>query len=210
MKEIDYNNWNRREHFEFFSEYDNPFFGIVTEIDCTEAYEIAKKNNLSFFACYLHRSIIAVNRTEELCLRLLDDKVVSFDKIHAATTIGREDGTFGFSHVEFSDSFSDFNKNLKDQIRIVQNSTGLRATGDSERLDVVHYSTLPWFRITGVSYAKNHNSGESVPKITFGKSFMDGNVRKMAVSIEAHHGLVDGIHIARFLDQFQDLMAERI
>ncbi|MCM8568634.1 CatA-like O-acetyltransferase [Gramella jeungdoensis] len=207
MKEIDYKNWNRREHFEFFSKYDNPFFGIVTEIDCTEAYELSKKSDFSFFAWYLHRSVMAVNRTQELRLRLLNDKVVSFDRIHAATTIGREDGTFGFSHVEYSESFSEFSKSLKEQINIVKNSTGLRAIEDSERLDVVHYSTLPWFRITGVSYAKNHNTGESVPKITFGKSFMDGNARKMAVSIEAHHGLVDGIHIARFLEEFQNLMA---
>ena len=206
MKEIDYKNWNRREHFEFFSKYDNPFFGIVTEIDCTGAYDLAKKNGLSFFAFYLHKSIMAVNRTEEFRLRLLDDKVVSFDKIHAATTIGREDGTFGFSHVEFSEDFSVFNENLKQEINAVRNSVGLRAGQGSAREDVIHYSTLPWFRFTGVSYARNYNTNDSVPKITFGRSFMEGNTRKMAVSVEAHHGLVDAIHIARFLEEFQDLM----
>ncbi len=206
MKEIDYKNWNRREHFEFFSKYDNPFFGIVTEIDCTEAYDLAKKNGLSFFAFYLHKSLMAVNRTEEFRLRLLDDKVVSFDKIHAATTIGRADGTFGFSHVEFSEDFSVFNESLKQEINSVRNSVGLRADQGSAREDVIHYSTLPWFRITGVSYARNYNTDDSVPKITFGRSFLEGNTRKMAISVEAHHGLVDGIHIARFLEEFQDLM----
>ncbi|TBW30022.1 chloramphenicol acetyltransferase [Gramella sp. KN1008] len=207
MKEIDYKNWNRKEHFEFFSKYDNPFFGIVTEVDCTEAFALARKNNFSFFAWYLHRSLLAVNRTPELKLRLVDGKVMSFDEIHAATTIGREDGTFGFSHVNFSENFEEFSDELKLQIDAVKNSTGLRVGENSERLDVVHYSTLPWFRITGVSHAKNHNSGESVPKITFGKSFLDGATRKMGVSVEAHHGLVDGIHIARFMEEFQSLMA---
>lgn len=208
MKEIDYTKWKRKEHFEFFSKYDNPFFGIVSEVDCTRGYEISKRDEVSFFAYYLHRSILAVNRVEELRLRMHDGKLVSFENIHAASTIGREDGTFGFSFVEFSPDFNLFNEGLQKEIAIVRNSTGLGAGRNSERLDVIHYSSLPWIRFTGVTYPRNFNTNDTVPKITFGKSFEEGNRRKMAVSIEAHHGMADGIHIARFLDEFQKAMDE--
>ncbi len=42
FNQLDFENWNRREHFQFFNQFDEPFFGIVAEIDCTVAYQICK------------------------------------------------------------------------------------------------------------------------------------------------------------------------
>jgi chloramphenicol O-acetyltransferase type A len=78
MKIIDINGWNRKEHFEFFSKMASPYFGISTEVDCTQAYKNAKENGYSFFAYYLHKSMIAVNAVEELKLRIVDNQVVLF------------------------------------------------------------------------------------------------------------------------------------
>ncbi|RZJ50126.1 MAG: chloramphenicol acetyltransferase, partial [Chryseobacterium sp.] len=35
MKIIDLENWNRKEHFEFFSKMKSPYFGFTTEVECT-------------------------------------------------------------------------------------------------------------------------------------------------------------------------------
>ena len=105
MKTIDINNWKRKEHFDFFSQFDEPFFGLVTEIDCTIAYKTTKENNYSFFAYYLHKSLIAVNGIEEFRYRSAGDKVFIYDQIHASPTIGRSDGTFAFSFIEFDPDF---------------------------------------------------------------------------------------------------------
>lgn len=88
MRIIDIESWNRKEHFEFFSKMASPYFGIVTEVDCTNAYDFAKENAISFFAHYLHKSMIAINSVDELKYRIVEDKVVSFDKINAGATIG--------------------------------------------------------------------------------------------------------------------------
>lgn len=42
-KEIELTNWKRKEHFEFFSQFSEPFYGITVRVDCTEAYQKAKK-----------------------------------------------------------------------------------------------------------------------------------------------------------------------
>ena len=94
---IDINSWKRKEHFDFFSSFDEPFFGIITEIDCTRAYSKAKLNGGSFFLYYIHKSLIAANLIEEFRYRLDNNQLVLFDKIHASPTIGREDETFAFS-----------------------------------------------------------------------------------------------------------------
>lgn len=61
MKIINIENWKRKEHFDFFSKMVSPFFGVVAEVDCTKCYDNAKNKGESFFATYLHRSMIAIN-----------------------------------------------------------------------------------------------------------------------------------------------------
>lgn len=41
-KIIDIATWNRREHYEHFSAFDDPFFGVTVNVDCTRAYQEAK------------------------------------------------------------------------------------------------------------------------------------------------------------------------
>ena len=72
MKFLNINKWKRKEHFEFFSKYDDPFFGVVTEIDSTIAYNIVKEKKYSFFAYYLHKSLIAANDIEEFRHRIYE------------------------------------------------------------------------------------------------------------------------------------------
>ncbi|WP_020526940.1 chloramphenicol acetyltransferase [Flexithrix dorotheae] len=206
MELIDYKNWNRREHFEFFSKYDEPFFGLVTEVECTQAYQTAKANGWSFFAYYLHQSIRAVNQIEEFRYRIINGKVARFKEIHAASTIGRPDGTFGFSFMPFSEDFSVFKAALNQEIQEVLNSSGLRANEDAIRPDVIHYSTLPWNKFTGLTHARNFKKGDSVPKISFGKAYIKDEKRFLPVSIDAHHGLVDGFHVAKYLEIFQGFL----
>lgn len=208
MKKIDIENWNRKEHYEFFKEFDNPSFGIVTEIDCTKAFNLAKENKVSFFASYMHKSMLAVNQTEEFKYRIIDNEVVVFDVIHIGTTIGRADGTFGLTFIHFSEEFEAFNSELQKEIDAVQNSVGLRLNNEDTKCDLVRYSTLPWSSFTGLLHPTRNSSSESVPKITFGKAFLKEGSRFLPISVEANHALVDGYHIAKYLERFQFLMNE--
>lgn len=203
MKIIDLETWKRKEHFEFFSKMKSPYFGIVTEVDCTETYQLAKDKNESFFAHYLHKSMIAVNKIEEFKYRLINDEVVAFDVLHAGSTIGRKDGTFGFSFMEFSEDFEIFSQNLQKEVDEVQNSTGLRVRNEDLPENHIRHSTMPWTHFTGLLHPTDFNPKESIPKIVFGK-FSEKNGRKMLpLSIEAHHGLMDGFHLSLYLQEFQ-------
>jgi len=95
----------------------SPYFGITTEVDCTEAYKTAKDKGISFFAHYLHKSMVAVNSIELLKFRIVDNQVVTFSKINAGATMGREEGTFGFIFVNYSSDFEAFNVELQKEIR---------------------------------------------------------------------------------------------
>jgi chloramphenicol O-acetyltransferase type A len=203
MKIIDLENWNRKEHFEFFSKMQSPYFGFTTKVDCTKAYHTAKENDFSFFAVYLHKSMVAVNTVDAFKLRIIEGEVALFDTIHAGTTIGREDGTFGFAFIPFSDDFSVFNARLQDEIKAVHNSTGLRLKNGDIGKDLIRHSTVPWNSFSALLHPTNFDRTESVPKITFGKFNVRDGKKYLPVSVEAHHGLADGLHIAQYLEEFQ-------
>ena len=45
---INLDNWNRKEHFKFFSALDDPFWGITTTVDFTSVYQQSKNMEVSF------------------------------------------------------------------------------------------------------------------------------------------------------------------
>ena len=185
MKKIDLSSWKRKEHFEFFSKMDSPNFGIVTEVDCDECYKNSKENGKSFFANYLHKSMIAVNSVDELKYRIIDNEIIEFEKIHAGITIAREDETFGFGFVNFSSDFETFNNELNNEILEVKKCSGLRLNNDDIKKDLIRHSTIPWNSFSGLLHPTNFTQDESVPKITFGKFSMRDGQKYLPVSIEA-------------------------
>jgi chloramphenicol O-acetyltransferase type A len=203
MKIIDIAGWNRKEHFEFFSKMASPYFGFTTEVDCTQAYNKAKDSGHSFFAAYLHASMIAVNAVDELKMRILDDNIVLYDTVNAGTTIGRADGTFGFAYIHFSEDFSTFNAELQKEIAGVQSSVGLRMNNGELGKDLIRHSVIPWNSFSALLHPTPLDKTESVPKITFGKFSIREGRYYLPVSVEAHHGLADGFHLARYLEAFQ-------
>ena len=205
-KIIDIRSWKRKEHFEFFNSFDEPYFGVVTEIDCNKAYEKSKCTGESFFLYYLHKATMAANEVEEFRYRIENNQVCCYDKIHASSTIGRDDETFAYSFIGFDTDYTQFLENAKKEIEEVENSTGLRLDEDSKRNDVIHFTALPWLKITGLSHPRNFKYNDSVPKISFGSYFATENGKKMSLAIHANHALVDGYHVAKFVKTFQELM----
>lgn len=203
MKVIDIVSWKRKEHFEFFSKMKSPYFGFTTEVDCTKAYEKAKENGHSFFAYYLHKSMVAVNSVEELKLRIVGDQVILYDEVHGGSTIGRADGTFGFSFFHYSEDFETFNQGLQKEIQSVQNSTGLGISNDVLPINHIRHTTIPWNSFSALLHPTNFDPKECIPKITFGKFNIRDGKKFLPVSVEAHHGLADGIHLAKYIEEFQ-------
>lgn len=202
---LDIEKWSRRSHFHFFRKFDEPFFGITAEVDCTEAYQSYKKLNTSFFLYYLHKSLISVNALEEFRYRIEDDEVFIYDQINASATINRPDGTFGFSYINYNPDYAQFEKEALQEIERVRKETEL--VPGSLSANLIHYSSIPWLRFTSISHARHFENADSVPKITFGKVFKTGDRFMMPVSVHVHHALMDGAHVGRFFEHFEEQLS---
>jgi len=205
MKEkINIKTWVRKDHFNFFNTFDEPFFGVTVDLDCTSTYQEAKANGISFFLLYLHKSLLAANQIENFKYRIIDGEVWKYAEIHASATINRPNGTFGFSYLDFHKNFEHFRTHAVEEIRKVENSTGLFPAASGE--NVIHYSALPWLNFTSMSHARNYAYKDSCPKISFGKIRDDDGRKIMPVSIHANHALMDGFHVAQFVHTYQTLL----
>jgi len=203
-KEINLNEWIRKEQFAFFSKFEEPFFGLTVSVDCTIAYTQAKQKGQSFFLYYLYRALKAVNHIENFKYRIVNNQVYLYDKIHASPTINRANGTFGFAYMNYMENECAFIQHAQEEIKRTQESTELLPALTGE--NVIHFSAIPWINFTSLSHARSFIFPDSAPKISFGKMTENQGVFSMPVSIHAHHALLDGYHISLFIEEFQRLL----
>jgi len=201
MKILDIENWNRKEHFDFFNQFDDPYFSVTIDFDVTNIYKYAKANKLSFFVLYLYACMKALNSVENFKYRIKDNKIVIHDVIHASATILRKNNTFGFSFVYYDDNFKQFNKNFESEKKRVLSTKELFPIQKTD--DCVYCSAMNWFNFSAHKEPVFGLNKESVPKLAFGK-FIEINKRlKMPVAIAVNHALVDGYHVGQFVDSYQ-------
>jgi chloramphenicol O-acetyltransferase type A len=201
-KPLDLAGWARRDHFEFFRRFEEPFFGVTVEVDCTQAYSFAKDNKISFFLYYLWHTLRAANATEPFRYRINGDQVFVYDEVHASPTINRPDGTFGFAYMNYHEDLAVFLREASVEAERVRCAAGLVPAVSGE--NVLHCSSLPWLRFTGMSHARSFSFPDSCPKIAYGKMIERDGRRSMPLSVHVHHALMDGYEVGQFVARFEE------
>ncbi len=201
FQEVDIGTWSRKATYEFFREFEDPFFNVTANLDVTELYRFCKDNALSFSLAALFFSLQAANEIRELRLRMVDDAVVEFNRVEATQTILNDDETFSFCYFPIQDDVFEFDRSGK----IAREKYKALRTFDVEahRVDLIYYSVIPWISFTSFKHASRQNNRQTVPRMVFGKVFEEGHKRKMPFSVEVHHALVDGLHVGKFYSLFQ-------
>jgi len=205
MKKFDINSWFRKSQYEFFKTYDDPFFNLTTELDVTNLHAYCKKNDLSFFLACLHFAVESANEILEFRLRIIDDQLFEFEKINIGSTVLNDDNTFSFCYFEKKDSLFAFDTHGKKVLKNHAEQIDFDSNKDS--LNLIYASSLPWIKFTSIKHARSIEREKSgIPKFVFGKFYEIINTKKMPFSIEVHHALLDGFHVAKFLEIFQAKM----
>lgn len=203
---VDVDNWARKEHFKFFNSFDEPYFSVNVDVDCTLAYGKAKELGVSFYLYYLHCAITAINSIESFRYRAIGDEVFIYDKINVSHVVLRPDETFGFGYIEFNPSLDQFIADAKADMQKVMNSTGLDLTIPNE--NVIHFSAMPGLKFTGLTHARSYAFKDSSTKLSVGKVTEVDGKKMMPLSVTVHHGLTDGLHVGRFVDAYQAILNE--
>ena len=204
---VDIRNWNRREIYLFFKDYEEPYYGISADVDCTGAYEYAKSRNISFFLYYLYLTLKAVNQTEAFKYRIEGDELYLYDVINGSATIDRDNGTFGFSHILYFEDLDLFLERATEEMIEVRTSDRLIKSEIGE--NIIHFSSVPWIQFTNVSHPRRYSRRDSIPKVTIGRYHSTGQKKMIPVSVHVNHAVADGLHVGQFYQNLQKLFHQK-
>ncbi len=79
-KEININKWERKEHFEFYSNIATPHYCVAFNIDVTNLLAFTRKNNVSFYYSLIYLCTQSINEIDEFLLETEDNKVYKIDR----------------------------------------------------------------------------------------------------------------------------------
>ncbi len=202
--ELDIKKWPRKATYEFFKDYEDPFFNFTANIDVSLVYRFCQKNDLTFSLTLLYYSLVTANQIREFRIRLVDGRLVEFDRIHATQTILNDDETFSFAYFEMMDDVFEFNRSGKEAREKYKALKTFEV--ESDRSDLIYYSVIPWVSFTSFKHASRLDNSQTVPRIVFGKIFDDSNRKLMPLSVEANHTIMDGFHVGKFFTNFQEIL----
>ena len=83
-QKLNLDTWNRKEHFLFFKQMQEPFFGVTITIDCTKAYTKSKELGISFY------DIVNRYRIQHVSIPMIekDGSIYSIEEIALASGFG--------------------------------------------------------------------------------------------------------------------------
>jgi len=203
---LDLETWSRRQLFDFFITYTNPYFNITTQVDITNLLTFVRDRPRTKVSLAIHYfALRAANETEPFRYRLKDGKVFVYDVINGGTTVLLPNESFAYAYFNYEQDFQKFVGDMGNAVDEVRNGTGpLKPT---MRDDVIYHTTLPWISFTSFMHARTPGRGDSVPRLVFGKFTKEGERTLMPISVEVHHALMDGLHVGRFLSRLEEMFA---
>jgi chloramphenicol O-acetyltransferase type A len=201
MRYIDMQTWSRYEHFKFFGAFDHPHFGMSANVDLTTFYPALKQRGQSITIGIVYVIARAANAIPEFRYRIREGKVVEHEIVHPSTTILTDEDLFSFCTMDYIEDFSEFAASAAEKIAYAKEHPSLK--NEPEQDDLLYMTALPWVSFTSFMHPMNFQPVDSVPRFAWGKFYEDEKLLKMPLGVQAHHALMDGLHMGKFYAEVQ-------
>lgn len=203
-KEIDLKSWPRREAYEMFKNYDDPFWNVTVQQDVDELWSVCRVKDVSFHHVMLYVLAQSVNNYAPMRLRRRGEKVFELSPVHVGCSVLRDDQqSFSFAYYphEKTESLLAFLEKAGEITRRAAAGEELDPRHNEDNL--IYATTLPWIAFTDFKHAERGGM-HSIPKIVFGKVHPQEGRMKMPFSVEVDHALMDGLHMSQYLEVFEN------
>ncbi len=205
LRWIDLERWPRREAFELFRAFGFPYFNLTADVDVGLFREAVRARGASFTVALVYVLARAANEVSEFRQRKRGEGVIEHAAVHPSITVLADDGTFRFVTLRYEEAFGHFAADAKLRIERARRAESLWSEPDRD--DLLFMTAIPWVAFTGMIHPVPLDSPDSVPRIAWGKYRDVGGRLAMPLNVQAHHALVDGIHIGRFFEKVEQSLA---
>lgn len=205
MRTVNLETWPRRRHFELFQHVDYPHFNLCAPVDLTETRRWMKEKGGSINAAIVYVLARAANELPSFRLRIRGDGVVEHEVVRPSFTVLNEDNLFGYCTVDYDSRFPAFAQLVEAAVTTAVTSPILEDEPGKD--DLLFMTGLPWVAFTSIVHPIHLHPVDSVPRIAWGKFASQGKRVTMPVSVQAHHGLMDGAHVGEYYQRIEALFA---
>lgn len=190
--------WPRRDTFEFFRSFDKPYFNVCVRLDVTALVALKPRLPGGLMLAYHHLVMRLANEIEPFRYRVDGDRVRVLDTVHASAAVLRQDDSIGFAYLDYHPDPVVFARQAAPVVAAVTRGDVPFDPGLDQSAHL-HFTTLPWLDFSSFSHARNWGREDSIPKFAFGRLQREGDRWRMALSVEVHHALMDGLHVGRLV-----------
>jgi chloramphenicol O-acetyltransferase type A len=204
MRMIEMDTWHRRKHFEVYHAFDYPHFNLCAPMDITHFYPAVKDAEISLTVAITYILATVANEIQEFRYRVRGEHVIEHERVHPSITVLTEGDLFSFCTIEFVQDFRHFAIRAQERIDHVKRNPTLEDEPGQD--DLLFMTSIPWVAFTTIMHPIHMHPADSVPRIAWGKIFGEESSLKMPLSVQVHHGLVDGLHVGRYYEQVQAML----
>ena len=198
--------WPRREHFAKFGAFRYPHFGMCAEVDLTTLRPIAKARGASLTSAITYVVTRAANDIPEFRQRIRGNAVVEHETVHPSVTVLVGEDLFGFAQLDYCEDFVLFAGRAAEGFARAREQPTL--TDEPGRDDLLFMTALPWVSFTSFSHPMPTLPADSIPRFAWGKAAARDGRTVMPLAVQGHHGLIDGIHMARYYERVEGYLRD--
>jgi chloramphenicol O-acetyltransferase type A len=196
MRDIDLDAWRRRRHFKFFNSFDHPHFNLCANLELRAFHQRVKESGVSFTVAFIYVIAHAANAIPEFRQRIRSGRVIEHEIVHPSVTILVDDDLFSFCTIPYCEDFTGFAGGATAMKARVKEHPILE--NEPDRDDLLYMTAIPWVSFTSFMHPMHLHPPDSIPRFAWGKFFQEGQSLKIPLSVQGHHALMDGIHMAKF------------
>lgn len=195
------------EIFNFYNSFQSPIVNMSFEVEVKDF-----RNNVRDYGVFqfmLFCICKAIKESDPFMMRYMDGKVYKASRLIPSYTVIRDEGRINFCTFEFVDNVDKFIEISKLEQQKAINSKKLILDDHSHR-DYVFITCIPWQKFTSIQNPIGDFSDVSIPCIAIGKieKVSDDKIT-FPMSIQAHHGFVDGKHMCDLIEKFKSFLLNR-
>ena len=200
MKTIDMASQPRRAQYEYFRTLANPYLSVTANCDITLLRQTVLENGWPFFLTALYCAVNAANAVPELRRRIKGETVVEYETCISSHTVALPDSSYCYCELDCAKPFAEYLPYAQTEVEKAKARRLLEDGADPARLFFV--SCLPWLSFTALTLPAPIPADSNV-RITLGRFFEQDGKTLLPINLTANHALADGIHMAKFFENFE-------
>ena len=198
-----YENWARKETFDFFSRLSDPFYSVTFRLDVTRLYEFCRERGLSFYYALIYLSTQAINETEAFTYALRGGELVRLPARRPSfTDLRKGEERFYIVTMPCEGGIGDFCRAARQKSAAQTDFIDLSQEGD----DLIFFSCLPWLDLSALTNERDFDPDDAIPRLAWGKYVRRGGRLELGYSAEVNHRFIDGLHLGRFGERLQEMI----